>query len=218
MKRARIVLADDHAILRDGLCSVIVHDLKMEVVGQADDGRTTVKLARSLRPDIVIMDINMPGLNGIDATRQIREEMPEVKVIALSMHRDAHHVSGMLKAGASAYVLKVSAADELRVAIWNVLDNKKYISPEIADVVIDDCMNHTFHNPGENSESKLTSREREILQLISEGKSTKEIAALLDVGLTTVDTHRQHIMEKLDLHSIAELTKYAIRLGLTSLD
>ena len=213
----RIILADDHNIMREGLRSILENELRMQVVGQADDGRTAVELAKKLKPDIIIMDISMPELNGLEATRLIVQDVPGVKVIALSMHSDKRYVSEMLNAGASGYLLKHSAMDELSQAIQTVLANKKYISPDIAGVVIDDYLHHLSSvKPAEAT--ALTAKEREVLQLISEGKSTKEIAAKLHVSVPTIDTHRQHIMEKLRIYNIAELTKYAIRQGLTSLE
>lgn len=213
----RIILADDHHIMREGLRSILENDLKMTVVAQAGDGRATVELTKKLVPDIVIMDISMPDLNGIEATRQLLREVPGVKVIALSMHSDKRYVSEMLDAGASGYLLKHSAMDELQQAIQTVLSNKKYISPEIAGLVIDGYLGRLSADEEAGAES-LTAKEREVLQLIAEGKSTKEIAQALYVSVPTVDTHRQHIMEKLRIHNVAELTKYAIRHGLTSLE
>ena len=212
----RIILADDHLIVREGLKNIVEHDLNMNVVAQASDGRTAVELVREHRPDIVIMDIGMPGLNGIEATRTIKQEFPSIKVIALSMYTERNIVADMLSAGASAYLLKDSAPDELEHAIGCVLKNKKYISPNIAGVVVDDYI----HNLGENKNkmiAELTHKEREVLQLLAEGKTIRDIAGIMFVSITTIETHKQHIMEKLNLHSIAELTKYAIREGITSL-
>ena len=213
----KIILADDHTIMREGLRSILENELHMHVVAQAEDGRTAVELVKKLKPDLVIMDISMPEMNGIEAAHRINEEMPGVKIIALSMHADKRYVSEMLNAGASAYLLKHSAMDELQQAIQTVLANKKYISPNIAGVVIDDYLRHRAADPPVVTAS-LTAKEREVLQLIAEGKSTKEIASILHVSVPTIDTHRQHIMEKLDIYNIAELTKYAIRTGLTSLE
>ena len=213
----RVLLADDHKIVREGLRSILENQLRMTVVGQAEDGRTAVELAKTLHPDIVIIDISMPQLNGIEATRQILGEMPEIKVIALSMHSDKRYVSEMLNAGASGYLLKHCALDELQQAIQTVLANKIFVSPDVAGVVIQDYLRHLSAAKGEGS-APLTAKEREILQLLAEGKSTKEIATILHVSIPTVDTHRQHIMEKLKLFTVAELTKYAIREGFTSLE
>jgi len=208
--RARIILADDHMIIRQGLRSLIERQQGMEVLAEADDGRQALELARSLRPNIVIMDISMPNLNGIEATRRIKAHEPAVKVIALSMHADSEFVARMLEAGASGYMLKDCAFEELATAIRTVLENRTYLSPAIDGLV---------RNRPEDSTaiSKLTPREREVLQLIAEGRSTKRAAAELDVSVKTIETHRHNIMEKLDIHSVAELTKYAIRQGLTEL-
>ncbi|TLY30959.1 MAG: response regulator transcription factor [Ignavibacteria bacterium] len=213
----RILLADDHKLVREGLRSILENELGMTIVGQAENGRTTVEQTRLLKPDIVIMDISMPDLNGIEATRQIVSEVEDVRVIALSMHSDKRYVSEMLAAGASGYLLKHSALDELERAIRTVLDNKIYVSPDIAGVVVQDYLQHLASSDAVQP-AGLTAREREILQLIAEGRSTKDIAATLHVSVPTIDTHKQHIMEKLKLYSVAELTKYAIRKGLTSLE
>ena len=213
----RIILAEDHKIVREGLRTLLEKQSDMEVIAEAEDGRTTVQLVRKLSPDVVIMDIAMPDLNGIEATRQIMAEAPGVKAIALSIHSNRQFVVGMLKAGASGYMLKDCAFEELAFAIRTVVANQTYLSPKITGVVIEDYLRRL---PENNSlvYSVLTDREREVLQLLAEGKSTKQIAACLHVSVKTVETHRQQIMSRLDIHSVAELTKYAIREGLTSLD
>jgi DNA-binding NarL/FixJ family response regulator len=213
----KIILADDHKIMRQGLHNLLEDHADFEIIDEADDGITAVKKAIELSPDVVIMDVSMPGLNGIEATRQIKAEKPEVKVIALSMHAEKRFVAEMLNAGASAYLLKDSAFDELVRAIRAVLVNKIYLNPSIAETVIKDYIKQV---PRESFSafSILSKREREVLQLLAEGSSTKKIASLLFLSIKTVETHRKNIMEKLDLHSIAELTKYAIREGITSLD
>jgi len=213
----RIILADDHAIVREGLRSMLENELNMIVLAQAESGRTAIDLAVKLRPDIVIMDISMPDLNGIEATQRIVAEAEGVRVIALSMHSDKRYVAEMLKAGASGYLLKHSALDELERAIQTVLSGRTYVSPSIAGVMVKDYVEH-LKAKAEGPTSLLTAKEREVLQLIAEGKSTKEIAGKLNVSVPTIETHRQHIMEKLDLHTVAELTKFAIREGLTSLE
>jgi two-component system response regulator NreC len=215
----RIVLADDHKIVRDGLKSMLAEETGMQVVAEAEDGRTAVRLAHDLSPDVVVMDVGMPELNGIDACRQIADQLPHVRVIALSMHSDRHFVQEMLKAGASGYLLKDCAFDELAKAIRSVMANGTYLCPAVAVVVVDDYVRRL----GVGGSSKtaraagevLTAREREVLQLLAEGKSTKQVATTLFVSVKTVETHRHQIMEKLDLHSLAELTKYAVREGLT---
>jgi two-component system response regulator NreC len=187
----------------------------MEVIGMAENGRQALQMTRKLKPDVVIMDISMPDLNGMDATRQIIDEVPGVKVIALSMHSDKHFVEGMLRAGVAAYLLKESAFEELIKAIRIVCLGKKYLSPEVTDVVLRHYLSTSLENDIEKSR-ELTLREREVLQLIAEGRATKEIAGRLHISVKTVETHRKKIMDKLNLHSVAELTKYAVRHGITS--
>ena len=214
--KLRILLADDHKIVRDGLRNLLEKDPDILVVGEAEDGREALQLARKLSPDVVVMDIAMPELNGIEATRQILAEVRKVKVVALSMHSDKRYVSEMLKAGAAGYLLKDCAFEELITAIRTIAKGKIYLSPGIAGVVLED-----YIKQGSTTDSSvfsiLSDREREVLQLMAEGRSTKDVAAHLNVSIKTVETHRTHIMTKLDIHSIAELTKYAIREGLTSL-
>lgn len=217
MKNTQVLIADDHKIFREGLRHIVQDELHLEVVAQANDGRDAVTLAAQHRPDLIIMDVSMPDLNGIEATRQILQSAPQIKVIALSMHKSKEFVSKMLHAGASAYLLKDCAVDELGEAIKCVLANKVYISPDIAGVVVEDYLSKLGEKPG-SSLLKLTPKEREVLQLIAEGKSTKEAASILNTSISTVETHRQHVMEKLNIYSVAELTKYAIREGLTTLE
>jgi len=212
----RIILADDHKIVRNGLRSLIEKEGDMEVVAEAEDGRTAVQLAVQLSPQVVLMDIAMPGLNGIEATRQIIASAPQIKVIALSMHADKRYIMEMLKAGASGYLLKDSAFEELAGAIRTALKNKTYLSPPVSEIVIGDYVQQLQKSNG-SVFSVLAAREREVLQLLAEGSSTAKIADQLHVSVKTVETHRQHIMEKLNIRSVAELTKYAIREGLTSL-
>ncbi len=213
----KILLADDHKIIREGLRALIEKQSDMEVAAEAQDGLETVKLARKLSPDIVIMDIGMPGINGIDATRQIVAEDNNIKVIALSMHSDRRFVLQMLKAGASGYLLKDSAFEELVIAIHTIMKKQPYLSPKVTDVVVKEYLHNLSKNES-TAFSILTVREREVLQLIAEGKSTKQIASILNISVKTIETHRQQVMEKVGVHSIAELTKYAIREGLTSLE
>jgi DNA-binding NarL/FixJ family response regulator len=215
----RLLLADDHKILRDGLKSLIEREPGMCVVAEAENGRQTIALARKAAPHVIIMDIAMPDLNGIEATRRILEENPNTKIVALSGHANKRFVKGMLTAGASAYVLKKRAYEDLVRAVKAVLKGKKYLSPTIARGVINDYVELSNTAVPENPAFVvLTDREREVLQQVAEGKTTKEIAAALRVSVKTIETHRRNIMEKLNLHSVAELTKYAIREGVTSTD
>ena len=213
----RIILADDHQIVRQGLRTLLAAEPDMEVVAEADNGRATLRLARELKPQVVIMDITMPDLNGIEATRQILAESSEVKIIALSMHSDSLFVLNMLKAGASGYLLKDCALEELVKAIRTVVAQKTYLSPGVSDIVIKDFVSG-WSSPGSSAFSVLTAREREVLQLMAEGKTTNQIAYRLCLSVKTVEAHRKQTMNKLGIHSVAELTKYAIRQGLTSLE
>ena len=212
----RIILAEDHRITREGLVNLLQERSDMEVVGEAENGREAVKLASELSPDLVIMDVTMPDLNGIDATRIITSGSNNTKVIALSMYSDKQFVQGMIQAGASGYLLKDCAFEELVAAIQAVMQGDTYLSPGIAGIVVQDYLTKLTTDRS-SADTVLTAREREVLQLIAEGNSTKEIAARLSVSVKTVETHRRQIMEKLGIFSIAELTKYAIREGLTSL-
>ena len=213
----RVLLVDDHAMIRQGLCSLLEKQPDIEVVGSVEDGRKAVDIARELAPDLVIMDISMPNLNGIDATRKIIGEMGDVKVIALSIHSSRHFVAEMLKAGASGYILKECLFDELVEAIKTALNGGIYLSPKITGVIIDDYVKRlsTQYQP---EGTVLTEREREVLQFLSEGKSTKQIAMQLHVSTKTIESNRRNIMDKLGINSVAELTKYAVREGITPLE
>jgi two-component system response regulator NreC len=211
----RVLLADDHRILREGLVALLEKQPGFTVVGEAENGRTAVQLARELLPDVVVMDVCMPDLNGIEATRQIVTEVPGVKVIALSMHSHKHFVKGMLRAGASGYLLKYSASRELVQAIQLAMTDRVYLSPDITGMVVED---YTSPAPDTSAFAVLTPREQEVLQLFAEGKVPREIAASLNIGLKTVEAYRRQIMDKLGFKSFAHLIKYAIREGLTSLD
>lgn len=213
----RILLADDHKIIREGLRAIFEKLTEVEVVAEAEDGLETVRLTKKLLPDIVIMDIGMPNMNGIDATRQIVAETKGVRVLALSTHTDTKFVMQMLGAGASGYLPKDCTCEELIAAIHAVITNQLYLSPRITDVVIREYL-HNLPKREPSVFTILTAREREVLQLLAEGKTTREIASKLNVSVKTVDTHRQQLMAKLNIHSIAELTKYAIREGITSLE
>jgi DNA-binding NarL/FixJ family response regulator len=203
--------------VREGLKSLIEKEKDLEVVGMAENGRQALMLTRKLKPDVVILDIAMPDLNGIDTARQIADEMPGVKIVALSMHSEKQFVEGMVRAGAAGYLLKDSAFEELIKAIRVVCAGKKYLSPEAAEILLRDYSSPPIGKDIEQA-PRLTLREREVLQLIAEGCATKEIAKRLNISAKTVETHRKRIMEKLDLHTVAELTRYAVRHGLTSLE
>ena len=212
----RILLVDDHKILRTGLRSLLQSQQELEIVGEADNGREAVELTKLLSPDVVIMDVGMPDLNGFEATGQIVSEVPTAKVLALSMHSDKRFVRRMFQAGAMGYLLKNASFDDLIAAIHAVALNQVYLGPGIQEVVVKDYV-QSFSGT-EVGNFSLTSREREVLQLLAEGKKTREIATLLHLSVKTIETHRKRIMDKLGLHSVAELTKYAVREGLTSLE
>lgn len=212
----RILVADSHGLVREAICSLLRNEFDMDVVGEADDGRVAIQLARELRPDVVVIETNMPNLNGIEATRQIIRESPQIKVLALSACSDRRSVCEMLKAGASGYLLKRCAFQELVTAIQNVVSNRTYLSSHISKLVVDEYL-HGSAEQGASAYSVLTSREREVLQLIAEGKSTKLIARDLYVSPKTVEWHRSQLMKKLGIESVAELVKYAISEGLTSI-
>jgi len=203
--------------MREGLRSLIEKQPDMEVVAEAENGRMAVQLVRKLFPEVVVMDIGMPDLNGIEATRQILANNPNVKVIALSMHSAKRFVIEMLKSGSSGYLLKDCAFEELALAIRTVIANQIYVSPSINDMMIKDYV-HNLSKTEFSVASILTPREREVLQLLAEGKTTKQIAVSLNVSVKTIETYRQQIMHKLNLHSVADLTRYAIREGITSLE
>jgi DNA-binding NarL/FixJ family response regulator len=211
----RVLLADDHQIVREGLCAMLEKQRNITVVGTARNGREALQLAKKLKPDVVIMDISMPDLNGIEATRLMLAEIGRVRIIALSMHSDRRLVAEMLRAGASGFLLKECAFHELTTAIESVANGQTYLSPKVTGVVVDDFVRTT---PPTEAMTRLTERERQVLQLIAEGRTTKQIAEKIGISPKTVDTHRQQIMRKLDLHSVAELTKYAVREGITSLE
>jgi DNA-binding NarL/FixJ family response regulator len=214
----RLILADDHEMIREGLKSLIQKEQGMEVVGEADNGAQTVELACRIGPHVVVMDVAMPDLNGIEATRKIISSNPNMKIVALSGHANKEFVREMLTAGASAYVLKKRAYEELVRAIQEVMKGKKYLSPDIARGVVDEYIELSSNTSDQSAFIVLTDREREVLQQLAEGKTTKEMAGMLGVSVKTIETHRRNIMEKLNLHSVAELTKYAIREGVTSMD
>jgi DNA-binding NarL/FixJ family response regulator len=211
----RILLADDHRMIRQGLKSLLEKHVDMKVVGEAENGRDAVAMVAEHKPDVVVMDLHMPELNGVDATRGAMAAHPGVKVICLSAHANERMTAEILKAGASGYVLKEGAFEELNTAIRTACGGKVYLSPSVASMLVNDLV----RGRGEPASvfSTLSNREREVLQLITEGKTTKEIAFNLHVSVKTAETHRRNLMEKLQIDSIAELTKFALREGLTSL-
>jgi two-component system response regulator NreC len=213
----RILLADDHTLVRSGFKSLIEDRDMFEVVGEASNGRETVRLAKELKPNVILMDINMPDLNGVEATRQIVESDPSIKVIGLSIYSDKIFISGMLKAGAAGYLLKDCQPSELVEAIFAVRHNEVYISSKIMGTVIGDYRKFLLQE-NESPDVLLTEREREVLQLIAEGKNTKQIASDLSVSVKTIETHRQNLMHKLDIYSVQDLVKYAIKHGVITID
>lgn len=214
--RLRVLLADDHAILREGVRLVLEAQPDIVVVGEARDGEETLVLAHRLRPDVVVMDIAMPGLNGLDATARVVDEFPHTRVIILSMHADEEYVRQALRAGASGYLLKNAAPEELELAIQAVMRGEIWLSSVISRVVVDNYLAPRGEDAGPLAQ--LTPRQREILQLIAEGNTTKQIAATLDISIKTVETHRAQLMERLAIHDVAGLVRCAIRHGLVRID
>ncbi|MBU0984601.1 MAG: response regulator transcription factor [candidate division Zixibacteria bacterium] len=213
----RILLADDHKLLIDGLRSLLDKQPALEVVGVAKDGLEATELAMSLRPDVVLLDISMPRQNGIDAARNILRDLPGTKIVMLSMHADRKFIQEALRVGAHGYILKESAAEEVIQAVDAVRKGEFFFSLSVREQVLHDYV-EWVRDGAESTPSPLSGREREVLQILAEGKSTKNAAEILHVSVKTIESHRKQIMDKLDLHSIAELTKYAIREGLTPLD
>jgi len=213
--KTRVLIVDDHKIFREGLISMLEKKSDIEIIGEAKNGNEAIRLVHELHPDVVIMDIVMPDTNGIEATRHISKEISNVKIIGLSMHEDGRFAAEMLKAGARGFLLKDCAFEELVDAISAVTANKVYLSPKIKDQMLEDYLD--FLSKDNPPFSVLSAREKEVLKCLAEGKSTKEIASQLGVSAKTIEAHRQHIMEKLNISSTAELVKYAIRAGLTSL-
>ena len=214
MKKLRILLADDHNLIRAGLRLVVAQQPDFIVAGEADNGRQAVAMAEALAPDVVVMDVGMPELNGIEACHQIREKLPDTQVVMLSMHSDEAYVLRALKAGARAYLLKDSAEADLARAIRAVAEGKSFFSPAVGKVLLEDYMRKLERTGAEDSYELLSPREREVLQMVAEGKSSKEIASSLNLSVYTVETHRAKIMQKLNLKSVPELILYAVRKGI----
>jgi DNA-binding NarL/FixJ family response regulator len=212
-----ILIVDDHKMIREGLRTLLVSQAGFTVIGEAGSGIDAIRMVRELEPDIVLMDINMPDLNGIEAARQIYSENPHIRILALSMYTDRQFAQEMFRAGAAGYILKGASFSELVEAIKTVMSGHRYISPPLAEILLEDYIGRLDAMPP-NEKEVLTNREREVLQLLAEGKSNRQIADMLYVTVNTVDTHKKHIYDKLGLHSIAELTKYAISRGITSLN
>jgi DNA-binding NarL/FixJ family response regulator len=212
----RILLADDHTVMRNGLKLLLERQPNFEVVGEAADGRQAVELAAHTKPDVVVMDVAMPHLNGVEAARQIAARSPQTAIAILSMHSDESYVIRSLKAGARAYLLKDSAEADLISAIHAIMEGKSFFSPAVRRILKEDYVHQLAEMGAEDSYELLTNREREVLQLVAEGKSNKEVANLLNLSLYTVETHRTHILQKLNLHSVPELILYAVRKGIIS--
>ncbi|MBZ5591906.1 MAG: response regulator transcription factor [Acidobacteriia bacterium] len=214
MNPIRILLADDHTVMRNGLHLLLERQPNLTVVGESSDGRETVRLAQELSPDVVVMDIAMPNLNGIEAARQIGTANPDIAIVILSMHSDESYVIRALKAGARAYLLKDSAEGDLIAAIRAITEGKSFFSPAISRILVQDYMRQLEQQHVEDTYELLTARERELLQLLAEGKTNKEAAGMLNLSVYTVETHRTHILQKLNLHSVPELILYAVRKGI----
>ena len=212
----KIIIADDHRLFREGLVNLLSDSKDIEILAQAENGMDVIAKAKELNPDVIIMDIGMPVLNGVEATVKLLKELPAIKVIALSMHSDKQYIKGMLEAGASGYLFKNCAYDELIEAIHTVNAGKKYLSDKITEIMIQDYLGKEESIP--ETDSELTERESEILRLIAEGASTSEISELLFVSVKTIGTHKQHLLEKLNLKTSTDLVKYAIKKGIISLD
>ena len=217
MKNITVLLAEDHTIVRKGLCAILSIESDIEVVAEAVDGRDAVRLTEQLQPDVVVMDFSMPGLNGLEATRQIKKIIPAVKVLILTRHTNKEYIYNILQAGASGYLVKKSAPEELIAAIRAVARGDSYLDPSISAMVINGYMQWTGSEI-QKTDDLISPREREVLQLIAEGRSNQEIAKILHISVKTVGNHRTNLMDKLSLHSTAELTQYAVRTGIINLD
>ncbi|MFC1975934.1 response regulator [Chloroflexota bacterium] len=218
MTKIKVLLAEDHTIVRKGIRSLLDDETGIEVVGEAEDGREALEKVEQLFPDVVLMDNSMPVLNGLEATRQIKKRFPAVKILILTMHTNEEYIFQFLQAGASGYLVKQAAPTELVSAIQTVYQGDSFLSPAVSKTVIEGYIRQTEATDQPDRYEKLTEREREVLQLIAEGFSSKEIAEQLHISVKTTGVHRTNLMDKLNLHSLPELTKYAIRKGIISLD
>jgi len=220
MKKIKVIIAEDHTIVRKGLCALLQGEPDIEVIGEAENGREAIKIVEKHLPDVVVMDIAMPGLNGLETTRQLKKRYPRLKILILTMHDNEEYIFETLRAGAAGYLIKRSAPNELISAIKSVYRDESFLSPAVSKKVIEGFVQSGGQTGIKKDEDfvKLTLREREVLQLIAEGNSNREIARVLHISIKTVESHKAHIMEKLGIHNIAELTQYAIRKGLISLD
>ena len=218
MKKVRLLIADDHKIFRQGIKKLLEEEPDLQVVGEAADGRDTVKKATELKPDIILMDIAMANLNGLEATKQIKKVLPESKIIMLTMHKNEEYVLQSFQAGASGYILKEGAVEELVSAIRSIHQDKSFLSPTVSKTLVDAYLRKMETGKTETPFDLLTDREREVLQLIAEGFTNREVAKQLFISVKTVEAHRAHIMQKLNIHDIAKLVKYAIQKGLVDLN
>jgi len=218
MNDIQVLLAEDHTIVRKGLRSILDSAPGIKVVGEAEDGRAALQAARQLHPDVVLMDVTMPGLNGLEATRQIKQELPDIKILILTVHTNEKYILQVLRAGASGYLVKQAAVEELTSAIEAVHRGDSFLSPSISKKVVEAYVGQGASVATQDSYEKLTPREREVLQLIAEGHSSREISEILHISIKTVGVHRTNLMTKLDLHNAAELTQYAVRKGVIAPD
>jgi DNA-binding NarL/FixJ family response regulator len=217
MGKITVLVAEDHTIVRKGICSLLEAKAEIEVVGEAEDGREAVDKAEALHPDVVLMDITMPRLNGLEATRQIKRLFPQVKILALTMYTNEEYIQQILQAGASGYVVKQAAPAELISAIQAVYRGDSFLSPTISKTLIEEYLKHSDQTAPPD-QTKLTDREREVLQLLAEGNSNRDIAQKLNISIKTVGVHRTNLMEKLGMHSLTDLVKYALRKGIIRLE
>ncbi|MEI6775796.1 MAG: response regulator transcription factor [Chloroflexales bacterium] len=218
MSNIRVLLAEDHTIVRKGLRSLLDAEVNIEVVGEADDGRQAIQKAQQFQPDVVLMDITMPVLNGLEATRQIKKLLPQIRVLVLTVHTSEEYIFQILQAGAAGYVVKQAAVEELIAAIMAVSQGNAFISPSVPENIIEEYSRQMNGMTAKDNYARLTDREREVLQLVAEGRSNREIAQMLHITTKTVEAHRSRVMEKLNIRSTADLTRYAIRRGIIAVE